>query len=70
MISVTTTVTSEGIFLILTWIRTYGIKKDWSRLGVHTPLTTLLLRDGESGLSIPCSILLKQQPGLGTAYFV
>ncbi|PIL33714.1 hypothetical protein GSI_04339 [Ganoderma sinense ZZ0214-1] len=46
MISVATTVTSEGIFLALTWVRTYGIKKDWSRLGVHTPLTTLLLRDG------------------------
>ncbi|KAM5537914.1 hypothetical protein V8D89_008390 [Ganoderma adspersum] len=47
-ISIATTVTSEGIFLVLTWIRTYGIKKDWSRLGVHAPLTTLLLRDGET----------------------
>ncbi|EJF60683.1 hypothetical protein DICSQDRAFT_170833 [Dichomitus squalens LYAD-421 SS1] len=45
-ISTVTTVMSEGIFLALTWIRTYGIKRDCSRLGVHAPLTTLLLRDG------------------------
>ncbi|KAI1790336.1 hypothetical protein LXA43DRAFT_510697 [Ganoderma leucocontextum] len=45
-ISIVTTVTSEGIFLALTWIRTYGIKRDCSRLGVYAPLTTLLLRDG------------------------
>ncbi|RPD69013.1 hypothetical protein L226DRAFT_472503, partial [Lentinus tigrinus ALCF2SS1-7] len=46
-ISIATNVASEGIFLVLTWIRTYGIARDCSRLGLHSPLTTLLLRDGE-----------------------
>ena len=46
-ISLATNVTSEGIFLILTWISTYGIARDCSRLGIRSPLTTLLLRDGE-----------------------
>ncbi|RPD57853.1 hypothetical protein L227DRAFT_577549 [Lentinus tigrinus ALCF2SS1-6] len=45
-ISIATNVASEGIFLVLTWIRTYGIARDCSRLGLHSPLTTLLLRDG------------------------
>ncbi|KAI0353951.1 hypothetical protein OH77DRAFT_1406258 [Trametes cingulata] len=32
--------------LILTWVRTIGIKRQSSRLGLHTPIVTLLLRDG------------------------
>ncbi|KAI0363673.1 hypothetical protein BV20DRAFT_975403 [Pilatotrama ljubarskyi] len=32
--------------LILTWVRTIGIKRQSRRLGLHTPIVTLLLRDG------------------------
>ncbi|KAH9852392.1 hypothetical protein C2E23DRAFT_731207, partial [Lenzites betulinus] len=37
----------DTFVLVLTWIRTLGIKRESSRLGMHTPLVTLLLRDGE-----------------------
>ncbi|KAI0701015.1 hypothetical protein C8T65DRAFT_579979 [Cerioporus squamosus] len=46
-ISIAANVASEGIFLMLTWIKTYGIAREYSRLGLCSPLTTLLLRDGE-----------------------
>ncbi|KAH9923022.1 hypothetical protein B0H21DRAFT_701311 [Amylocystis lapponica] len=39
-------IASNAILLILTWVKTYGIKRESSRLGMHTPLATLLLRDG------------------------
>ncbi|KAI0641339.1 hypothetical protein C8Q79DRAFT_919363 [Trametes meyenii] len=36
----------DATVLILTWIRTLGVKRESHRLGLHTPLVTLLLRDG------------------------
>lgn len=35
---------------MLTWVKTAGIKKEFSQLGVKAHLTTLLLRDGECTL--------------------
>ncbi|RPD74157.1 hypothetical protein L226DRAFT_613552 [Lentinus tigrinus ALCF2SS1-7] len=32
--------------LLLTWYKTLGIKRESTRLGIHTPYVTLLLRDG------------------------
>ncbi|KAI0710721.1 hypothetical protein C8Q76DRAFT_798256 [Earliella scabrosa] len=40
------TVASDTTLLVLIWIKTYGIHKDSVRLGIRTPLATLLLRDG------------------------
>ncbi|KAI0331754.1 hypothetical protein GY45DRAFT_1248260 [Cubamyces sp. BRFM 1775] len=34
------------VVLVLTWVRTLGIKRESRRLGLHTPIVTLLLRDG------------------------
>ncbi|KAH9888046.1 hypothetical protein C8Q73DRAFT_748392 [Cubamyces lactineus] len=33
------------VVLILTWVRTLGLKRESRRLGLHTPIVTLLLRD-------------------------
>ena len=38
--------TSDFFLLVVTWIRTVGIRKNSIQLGFHTPLMTLLLRDG------------------------
>ena len=40
-----TTIAADAILIGLTWAKTFGINKDSSRLGVRTPLATLLLRD-------------------------
>lgn len=37
---------SDSFLLIVTWVKTVGIRKNSMRLGLHTPLMTLLLRDG------------------------
>ncbi|KAJ8481200.1 hypothetical protein ONZ51_g6181 [Trametes cubensis] len=34
------------VVLVLTWVRTLGLKRESRRLGLHTPIVTLLLRDG------------------------
>ncbi|RDX48618.1 hypothetical protein OH76DRAFT_1483717 [Lentinus brumalis] len=39
-------IAADAILIALTWVKTFGINKDSSRLGVRTPLATLLLRDG------------------------
>ncbi|KAI0351958.1 hypothetical protein OH77DRAFT_1498209 [Trametes cingulata] len=41
-----TTIAADGILIILTWIKTFGIKRDSIQTGLRTPLATLLLRDG------------------------
>ena len=40
------TIASDAILIGLTWVKTFGISKDSSKLGMHTPFATLLLRDG------------------------
>ncbi|KAH9852393.1 hypothetical protein C2E23DRAFT_868846 [Lenzites betulinus] len=35
----------DATVLVLTWARTIGMKRESRRLGLHTPLVTLLLRD-------------------------
>ena len=46
-VSILATIVAEAIFIALTWIRTWDIYMTSRRLGFYTPLTTLLLRDGE-----------------------
>ena len=41
-----TTIAADAILIGLTWAKTFSINRDSSRLGVRTPLATLLLRDG------------------------
>ncbi|KAI0653342.1 hypothetical protein C8Q70DRAFT_927948 [Cubamyces menziesii] len=41
-----TTIAADGILIVLTWIKTFGIKRDSMQAGVRAPLATLLLRDG------------------------
>ena len=40
------TIASDAILIGLTWVKTFGISKDSSKLGMHTPFATLLLRGG------------------------
>ncbi|KAH9939938.1 hypothetical protein B0H21DRAFT_755538 [Amylocystis lapponica] len=40
------TIAATAILLILTWIKTFGIKRHSMKVGVKTPLVTLILRDG------------------------
>ncbi len=44
------TIAWDALVIILTWIKTAGIKKSLSQVGVNTSLTMLLLRDGEFSL--------------------
>ena len=44
------TIAADAILIALTWIKTYGIHKESSKLGIRTPLATLVLRDGQSQL--------------------
>ncbi|TCD61745.1 hypothetical protein EIP91_007994 [Steccherinum ochraceum] len=37
---------SDFLLLVLTWVKTLGIQRTSTRLGMHAPLSTLLLRDG------------------------
>jgi len=37
---------SDALLLILTWVKTLGIQRTSTRLGMYAPLSTLLLRDG------------------------
>ncbi|EJF60686.1 hypothetical protein DICSQDRAFT_137227 [Dichomitus squalens LYAD-421 SS1] len=46
IIAQATTIAAEAILIGLTWMKTFGINRDSLRLGVRTPLATLLLRDG------------------------
>ncbi|KAI9059899.1 hypothetical protein FKP32DRAFT_1579041 [Trametes sanguinea] len=41
-----TTIAADAILIGLTWIKTFGIKRDALHTGMRTPLATLLLRDG------------------------
>ncbi|OSD05108.1 hypothetical protein PYCCODRAFT_1432858 [Trametes coccinea BRFM310] len=36
----------DSTVIVLTWIRTLGVKRESHRLGMRTPIVTLLLRDG------------------------
>ncbi|CDO71086.1 hypothetical protein BN946_scf184844.g90 [Trametes cinnabarina] len=38
--------TIDTTVIILTWVRTIGVKRESHRLGMRTPIVTLLLRDG------------------------
>lgn len=40
------TIASDVILIALTWVKTFGINRESSKLGMRTPLATLLLRDG------------------------
>ncbi|KAM5537917.1 hypothetical protein V8D89_008393 [Ganoderma adspersum] len=40
------TIASDAILIALTWVKTFGIKRESSKIGMHAPLATLLLRDG------------------------
>lgn len=40
-------VTIDTLVVLLTWYKTYGIKRESRQLGINTPYVTLLLRDGE-----------------------
>ncbi|KAH9889273.1 hypothetical protein C8Q73DRAFT_654019 [Cubamyces lactineus] len=41
-----TTIAADAILIVLTWIKTFGIKRDSMQAGVRAPLATLVLRDG------------------------
>ena len=45
-IATCTMVASNAVLIILTWVKTFGIYKTLSRIGMRTPLTTLLIHDG------------------------
>lgn len=45
-IATSTTIASNFVLIILTWVKTFGIYNTLSRLGMRTPLTTLLILDG------------------------
>lgn len=49
--------TIDAFVLVLTWIRTLSIKRESHRLGMHTPLVTLLLRDGEHPVTLQMSVI-------------
>ncbi|KAI9062118.1 hypothetical protein FKP32DRAFT_1759258 [Trametes sanguinea] len=36
----------DSTVIVLTWVRTLGVKRESHRLGMRTPIVTLLLRDG------------------------
>ncbi|KAI0752826.1 hypothetical protein C8Q80DRAFT_1118138 [Daedaleopsis nitida] len=59
-----TTIAADAILIVLTWIKTFGINKDSVKLGMKTPLASLLLRDGR------CNVLMFVWFGPGTAYFI
>ena len=40
------TIAPNAILIILTWVKTFGIHKALSEVGMRTPLTTLLIHDG------------------------
>ena len=42
----TLTIAPNAILISLTWVKTFSIYKVLSRIGMRTPLVTLLLRDG------------------------
>ncbi|KAI0760580.1 hypothetical protein C8Q74DRAFT_1451481 [Fomes fomentarius] len=46
IVSRATGIAIDAIVLTLTWYKTYGIKRESGRLGMHTPYATLLLREG------------------------
>ncbi|KAI0628579.1 hypothetical protein C8Q77DRAFT_1076640 [Trametes polyzona] len=58
-----TALTIDTVVLVVTWMRTLSIKRESNRLGMHTPLVTLLLRDGtiyflSSALLVPRMVTL------------
>ncbi|KAH9937973.1 hypothetical protein B0H21DRAFT_878616 [Amylocystis lapponica] len=58
-------IASNVVVIIVTWMKTYSIKKQSIGIGMDTPLTTLILRDGAQSLPILCSFVLlnfKQEP--------
>ncbi|KAL6300952.1 hypothetical protein BKA93DRAFT_799786 [Sparassis latifolia] len=46
IVSGTASIFNNCLVLLLTWIKTYAIKRESARVGLNTPLATLLLRDG------------------------
>lgn len=60
---------ADVLVLILTWRKTFTTQRDASRVGIRTPLSKLLLRDGahlffDSDLVVDCAC------NAGTIYFV
>lgn len=62
---------SDVLLLVLTWIKTLGIRRTSSRLGMRAPLSTLLLRDGNDSHieSWSIGVLTLSSRGSGTVYF-
>lgn len=38
---------SDTLLVILTWLKTFNMWRESTRLGIKTPVVTLILRDGE-----------------------
>lgn len=38
---------TDALVLVLTWVKTYHIKREADQAGIKANLTTLVLRDGE-----------------------
>ncbi|KAM5537905.1 hypothetical protein V8D89_008381 [Ganoderma adspersum] len=66
-IATCTTVASNAVLIILTWVKTFGIYKTLSGMGMRTPLMTLLIHGGTVYfvillLSLIVAILCKVSP--------
>lgn len=48
----TCVITSDVIVLVITWVKTFKIKREAVRNNVSVPLVSMLLRDGESPLAL------------------
>ncbi|OCH85125.1 hypothetical protein OBBRIDRAFT_860488 [Obba rivulosa] len=63
-------IASDTIVLGVTWFKTFKMKREADRHGVHAPLTTLLLRDGVLYLIHSCFDNLSNGHDPGTMYFM
>ena len=60
-----TSIACDTAVITLIWIKTFGIQRASLRLNMHTPLVTLLVRDGRETLSL---IILFSSFGLRSFY--
>ncbi|KAM5537919.1 hypothetical protein V8D89_008395 [Ganoderma adspersum] len=61
------TIPPNAILICLTWVKTLGIHKALSEVGIRTSLTTLLLRDGTAFLMI---LLLSRTVVIVSRYYI
>lgn len=65
------TIFTDILILVLTWMKTYEIKRAATQAGIKANLTTLVMRDGMS--YVPSSLIFERFShfcwGLGTLYF-